>query len=192
MSAVERRSSREYVDIRVESDGRRFKGFAIVFNSRSLDLGGFVELIAPEAVDRTMNQGLDVHAFHNHNSDHVLGRRGAGTLLLRKEARGLSVDIDPDSSIGYVSDLLKSVARGDVTGMSFGFRTLADTWDFSVEPYVRTVTDMVFSEVSIVPKPAYPATNVDVAMRSIHEFEQQRQGSRIDWLQKVHRTRLAR
>ncbi len=45
---LERRSALE-----LRADGDRITGHAIVFDSRSRDLGGFVEVIRPQAVDRS-------------------------------------------------------------------------------------------------------------------------------------------
>jgi phage head maturation protease len=44
----ERRTS---VDVRMEVADRRIRGTAIVFNSLSYDLGGFREIIHPQAVE---------------------------------------------------------------------------------------------------------------------------------------------
>src|ERR1044072_3751258 len=95
MDNLERRA---FADCRAEAsdNGRRIMGHAIVFNAQSLDLGGFKEIIAPEAVDRTVTQGLDVHAVFHQDSGVVLGRTRAGTLSMRKDTRGLLVEISPD------------------------------------------------------------------------------------------------
>lgn len=174
-------------------DGRRLKGYAIRFNSRSVDLGGFVEIIAPEAVDRTLNKALDVRALVDHDSGKVIGRTRSGTLALTKDSRGLAVDIEPDDQITYARDIVRAVARGDVSGMSFAFRVPqgGDDWNFEEDVPVRTVLDMTISEVSIVTFPAYPATSVDVAKRSLAAAIKQHGGNRIDWLQRWHRTRIA-
>ena len=39
------------------------KGVAIPFNSPSHDLGGFLEVFAPESVDRTLKENLDVDLY---------------------------------------------------------------------------------------------------------------------------------
>ena len=65
---------------KVEADSsRRIKGYAIVFNSMSLDLGGFREIIMPSAVDRTLSEAMDVRALVDHDSSKVIGRTRAGT-----------------------------------------------------------------------------------------------------------------
>lgn len=166
MDNLERRA---FVECRAEpsENGRKIRGYAIVFGVKSVDLGGFREIIAPEAVDRTLSEGLDVRALVNHDSGQVLGRTRAGTLQLRKDGKGLRIEVEPDDEISYAKDIMRAVARGDVTGMSFGFRTLGDAWDYEEKTPIRTVTDMRISEVSVVTFPAYPQTDVSVAMRSL-------------------------
>jgi len=186
---------RTLAEARVNVDkANRLDGLAIVFNSQSVDLGGFVEEIAPEAVDRTLSSGADVRALVDHDAAKILGRTRAGTLTLRKETRGLRVRIDADPAISYVSDLLRSVDRGDVSGMSFGFQTLEDDWNFDVTPPLRTIYDMKVREVSVVTFPAYEATNVDVAVRSLRLLQAARgaNGSRLAWLKRWHAIRIAR
>lgn len=181
-------------------DGKRLDGFAIVFNSLSVDLGGFREQIAPEAVDRALNEGSDVRALFDHDPGKVLGRTRAGTLTLRKDSKGLRAVIEPDLEISYARDVVRSVARGDISGMSFGFRVLADSWDYEGKMPLRTVTDMRLSEVSVVSWPAYEATsvqaralfNLDEAVRSLEAFRARYSNNRLEWLKKLHKTRLAR
>lgn len=180
----------EAVRMDVSTD-RRIRGTAIVFNSLSRDLGGFREIIAPEAVDRTLHEGLDVRALVDHDTGKIIGRTKAGTLLLRKDRQGLRVEIDPPNT-SYARDLLESVERGDISGMSFGFRVLSDEWRLEDEEPVRVVTDMVVSEVSVVGFPAYEMTDVAVAKRSLQQFQAQRTGSRLAYLQRWHKTKLAR
>src|SRR5262245_28609508 len=67
-------------------EGAGFEGHAIVFGKRSLDLGGFQEIIHEGAVNRTLREGYDVRALWNHNSDTPLGRLSAQTLGLRKDS----------------------------------------------------------------------------------------------------------
>ena len=191
MDNLERRA---FVECRAEAsdNGRKIRGYAIVFNSLSQDLGGFKEIIAPEAVDRTLSEGLDVRALVDHDSGKVIGRTRSGTLMLRKDSRGLRIEVEPDPDISYAGDIMRAVARGDVSGMSFGFRTLEDTWDYETEPWTRTVTDMKISEVSIVTFPAYTQTDVSVAQRSLNAARLALTGRSVAFLRRLHRARLAR
>ena len=194
MTHMDNLERRAFAECRAEAsdNGRRIRGYAIRFGSPSVDLGGFIERIAPEAVDRTLNEGLDVRALVDHDSSKVIGRTRAGTLLLRKDSQGLRFDVEPDQEISYARDIMRAVARGDVSGMSFGFRALADDWDREDGMPLRTVTDMKISEVSVVTFPAYQATDVQVAQRSLNAFQQEHSGDRLEWLRKLHKHRSAR
>ena len=111
-------------------------------------------------------------------------------MALRKDKSGLRVDIDPaDTTTGR--DILELVRRGDITGMSFAFRTLTDEWRMEDGEAIREVHDMTISEVSIVSFPAYQQTSVEVAQRSLRAFKETAKGRSIDWLRKVHRQRMA-
>lgn len=186
----ERRMSAES---RMEVADRRIRGTAIVFQSPSLDLGGFREIIHPQAVDRTLREGIDVRALVDHESSKVMGRVTAGTLLLRKTPKGLMIENDPPDT-SYARDLLVSIDRRDVTGMSFGFRVPkgGDDWRQEDGEIIRDVFDMHVSEVSFVTFPAYEATDAREAQRSLDQFQLAHSGSRLEYLRKWHKTRLAR
>jgi HK97 family phage prohead protease len=149
------------------------RGMAIVFNERSQDLGGFVEIIKPEAIQRTLDEGIDLRAFFDHDSSKVLGRQSAGTLRTEATSQGLTVEIDPPS-VTDPPNLMESIQRGDISGMSFSFRTMpnGDDWKREGDRIVRYVTDMRVYEVSVVSMPAYEQTDVEVAMRACWEFQQ--------------------
>jgi HK97 family phage prohead protease len=187
MDDLERRWSGE---IRVDvNNGKKLTGYAIVFNQQSVDLGGFREIILPEAVDRTLSEALDVRALVDHDTGKIIGRTRAGTLTLRKDRKGLRAEIDPaDTTAGR--DILESVRRGDVSGMSFAFRTLTDDWHLEEGQPIREVQDMIVREVSIVTFPAYEQTSIDVAQRSLQAFQSSGRRSSVEWLRKVHRQRL--
>lgn len=157
-------------DIRA-SDSGRLTGYAAVFNSRSVDLGGFVEVIRPGAFARSLREFPDVLALVEHDTNRVLARTTNSTLTIAEDERGLRVDIDP-ADTSYARDILSLVRRGDIWGMSFRFRPFAGgaTLDTSTTPAVRTLTAVQLSEVSIVVNPAYPATDVSVrhAIESAH------------------------
>jgi HK97 family phage prohead protease len=190
MDNLERRA---WAECRAEAsdNGRKIRGYGIVFNALSQDLGGFREIISPDAVDRTLNEGLDVRALVDHDSAKVIGRTRSGTLRLRKDSRGLHIEVEPDEEISYARDIMRAVARGDVSGMSFGFRVMDDEWNYDAKTPVRTVTDMRVSEVSIVTFPAYQQTDVQVAQRSLQQF-QATQVNRLDFLRKMNRNAAAR
>lgn len=160
---------RAFVEARIEPDGRKLNGLALTFHSLSENLGGFRERIAPEFVDRTLREGIDVRALVDHDSAKIIGRLSAGTLTLKKERSGLRAVINPPRT-SYANDIVESVKRGDVSGMSFSFRITpdGDQWDEEDGELVRTLHDGWIREVSIVTFPAYPST--EIAMRSLDAF----------------------
>jgi hypothetical protein len=186
---IERRFAGE---IRVDPSGdRKLTGYAIVFDRKSLDLGGFKEIIHREAIDRTLSEALDVRALVDHDPGRILGRTRAGTLRLRADGHGLAVEIHPPNTTN-ARDIMESVDRGDVTGMSFAFRTLTDDWHMDDGEVIRDVFDMRVHEVSIVSFPAYPDTDVQVAKRALHTFMASQKGKHSKaWWERWQKLRLA-
>jgi hypothetical protein len=193
-------------ETRAEIDStRKIKGTAIVFNKRSLNLGGFFEIIRPEAVDRTLkNTDAEVRALIDHETRLVLGNSKSGTLELKKDKVGLKVSIDTPAT-SYAKDLVEVIDRRDVHGMSFRFRVMpdGDEWEFLPDgTLVRFVNDMEFDEVSVVTFPAYDATDVTIASREITvdatvarrslDAFMARQGNNVDWLRRYTKLKETR
>lgn len=148
---------------RREGEPAKITGHAAVFNLLSEDLGGFRERVTPGCFTDTISTD-DIRALFNHDPSIVLGRNRAGTLKLREDERGLAFDIElPDTQAGR--DLVTSIERGDVSGNSFGFRTLTDEWAMEDGESVRTLVKVRLFDVSPATFPAYPQT--DLALRSL-------------------------
>lgn len=162
----ERRFAVGSVELRaVDADAAPIaEGYAAVFGRRSLDLGGFTEVIDPAAFTKTVREA-DVVALWNHDDNALLGRVTSGTLRLSIDEHGLRYDVDlPDTSAGR--DLLALLKRKDVRGSSFGFRTIRDKWDQDEDGLItRTLLEVALIDVSPVARPAYPDT--DAALRSL-------------------------
>lgn len=141
---------------------KKMMGYAAKFNSRSVDLGGFQEVLAPGAFDRALKEQHDVRALIDHDPSKILGRTTSGTLRLEVDSTGLLVENDlPDTQ--PARDLVVSMERGDVTGMSFGFRVMPDGDHWARDEdgiLLRTVHDLELFDVSAVTYPAYPQTEV--------------------------------
>lgn len=154
---IETRGGLLGVEVRSQSEKRTLVGYAAVFNSDA-DIGGYwVERIAPGAFTETIKG--DIRALVGHDSSKIIGRTKSGTLRLSEDAKGLFVEIDvPDTTVG--NDLWVLVDRGDISGMSFGFRATKDTWDETVDPPVRTIQALELFEVSAVVFPAYDDTTI--------------------------------
>jgi uncharacterized protein len=148
-------------------------GYAAVFNeaARIRDtVDGepltFTETIAPGAFASGLaDSSVDPVALAHHDPAQVLGRRSAGTLRLREDLHGLAVEIDPpDTTLGR--DLVESIRRGDLRGMSLGFAPRAGGLEWSSDYTACTVRDAVAAEVSIVTWPAYRGTSVALRSRA--------------------------
>lgn len=149
--------------VREEGKSVRVGGYAAMFNSESVDLGGFTERIAQGAFQSSL--GKDIRALYNHNTSDVLARTSSGTLRLNEDQRGLAFEMDlPDTSIGR--DLAVLIERRDLTGMSFGFAVRNDQWaKVGEKRWLRTLLDVDLFEISPTAFPAYPAT--EVGMRAL-------------------------
>lgn len=132
-------------------------GYGAVFNTSSLPFwGGWREKIDPAAFTRTLKTSIDVVSFFNHNPDHVLGRRGNGTLTLAADERGLAFEVQPPDT-GWARDLLTSIDRGDVHDASFAFRAVRDRWDTDDDGVqMRTLLEVELYEVGPVTMGQYP------------------------------------
>lgn len=141
---------------------RKIVGYAAVFNSRSEDLGGFREIIRPGAFNRNFPDA-DVRALIDHDPSRIIGRTKSGTLTLSVNNKGLIAEVmPPDTTVGR--DISESIKRGDVDGMSFGFRTISDQWSMQDGEVIRELLDVTLDhgDVSFVTYPAYRQTSVAV------------------------------
>jgi len=158
-------------ELRVVSEGEapRIVGYAAVFDELSENLGGFREKIRPGAFKKTVKES-DIRALWNHDSNFVLGRTAADTLELTEDEHGLKIDITPPDT-QWARDLMVSIERGDVSQMSFGFRTIRDEWSNQDDERetIRELIEVRLFDVSPVTFPAYPQT--EVQLRSVLGME---------------------
>lgn len=150
------------LEIRADSDGMTFRGYAAVFDSWSEDLGGFREKIAPGAFTRTLKRDRNLRMFLNHNSDNLLATTRAGTLTLSEDGKGLLAEAKlPNTGLGR--DTAELLRRRDIDSMSFGFSVDMKGQSWSEDGSERTLSDIRLFEVSPVTGwPAYPATSASV------------------------------
>lgn len=100
----------------------------------------------------------DQRFLWSHDTSKVLGRTKNNTLRLFEDELGLRFELDlPDTTLG--DDTYKTIKRGDVDGVSFGFKKEEDEWaDGDVT--LRSITKAKLLEVSAVAFPAYPDSGV--------------------------------
>ena len=158
------------------NESRHVEGYAIVFDSRSEDLG-FYEYIDRGAVSQELVDSCDVFALLNHDDEKVLARsnKGVGSLSLTVDEHGLKYEFDAaDTQLG--NDLLEYLKRGEINTSSFAFYVDptdpdAETWerkDGANYRYIHKIA--LIADVSPVWKAAYSATSV--AQRSIDKCKE--------------------
>ena len=166
-SKLETRVNVTDFEVRETSDGMQFEGYASVFNSRSENLGGFTEFVAPGAFTRSLKSRNDVKLLWNHDSGQVLGSTRAKTMTLVEDARGLKVTATlPNTSLGR--DTAELIRTGIIDSMSFGFNVIKDSWN--TDGNERTLHSVRLFEVSIVAFPAYAGTAGTTNVRSVEKL----------------------
>ncbi|WP_353418123.1 HK97 family phage prohead protease (plasmid) [Staphylococcus delphini] len=158
-------------------DGMVVEGYAIIFDTLSDDLGGFREVISPNALSDV--DVSDVKCLINHDFNRIVGRTQAGTLSLEVDDKGLYFKCYfPNTS--YARDIYENIKAGNVNQCSF-FYTLpiqddtARIWSKVNGEYVQTINKIdKLIEVSIVTMPAYQNTSVVVGQRGkgLDKFKQ--------------------
>ncbi len=162
-------------DITIELSERIVSGYAIRFMEESVDLGGFIERIHPEAISIDQIRNSDIFALFNHEDGMVLGRTGAGTLKLDLREDGLYYEINVPNTVAG-NELLEHITRGEMYGTSFAFSLPSDgsgeVWSKGEDGNIyRDITNIEFIfEISPVFTPAYPTTTVSA--RSLEKIQE--------------------
>ena len=149
----------------VRAAGRKLAGYAATFGTPA-DIEGFVETIRRGAFTDTLDRKNDVLALVDHDPSRLLARTRSGSLRLSEDARGLAFELDvPPTTLG--NDILAMAERGDLGGMSFGFRVTSENWP---DKRTRELRAVELLEISIVHAfPAYEGTSVHARNRSASE-----------------------
>ena len=143
-------------------------GLAVAYNSASHPMYDFVkrqkyrEIILHGAIDF---DNKDIRCLFAHDTKYILGRTKNNTLKLENRDDGLYFSVDIPSTT-WATDLSKSVKRGDIDKMSFGFyplqsRLLDDELTIAKHGMpIKYLSKLHLVEISIVSSPAYNKTNV--------------------------------
>jgi hypothetical protein len=168
-------------ELRANPDTGTIDGTAIIFNQESRLLGGqFREIIKSEAVSESLLSNSEITMFYNHNQDNgVLAKykRGAGTLKIFKDERGVHFSFKPRANSALAQEVKSAIEAGDLEYCSFGF-TLEpqkgnDTWSKRSDgTYLREIRNFTsLFDFSIVVNPAYLQTSVST--RGLEDFKEQ-------------------
>lgn len=165
LSKMETRFNTVEFELREDSDGMTFEGYAAMFDSPSEPLP-FIERIVPGAFIRSLKARNDVKMLWNHDTSSILGSTRAGTLDLVEDSRGLKVrNLLPDTGAGRDASVL--IERGDASAMSFGFSVPKGGDEWNSQGTERTLKEIRLHEVSIVAYPAYTATAGTTMVRGL-------------------------
>jgi HK97 family phage prohead protease len=137
-----------------ENEGKRIIEAVIPFNRKSVDLGGFKEIITETAFRKTLNDGANVYAYYNHDDSKILGSTASETLELRNGKDGLCCKLYLGNT-SYSNDLWEIINRGDCNTLSFGFIP----HEVENRGNLRYLKSVQLKEVSFgVSQPAYEET----------------------------------
>jgi len=153
------------IRIATGADGSKtLSGYAIIWDSPSVDLGGFNEVCSPGMCTRTLKENPDVLLLRDHNPSQLLGRTSAGTLTLTQDSKGLAFTATlPNTAIA--ADTVENIRLGNLDACSFGFNVPdgGDKWTTTPDgSIVRTLLDINLAEISVTSFAAYPATSVSL------------------------------
>ena len=145
-------------------------GYAAIWGAKATELRWFTEEIRKGAFTESLTK-RDQVALAHHDWSKPLARRSAGSLKLSEDEKGLKVEFAlPDTSDGR--DLDVNIRNGNVKGFSFGMAVEGEEWSFAKgkgELDHRAVTKADLYEVSPVTMPAYDASLLSMAQRSLEK-----------------------
>lgn len=185
-AALERRMTTGACEARSKGSKTYVEGYAAVFERRSGNLGGFVEVVKPTAFNKTMREA-DVRALWNHDPSLVLGRNKAGTLDLSRDEKGLYYRaMMPNTT--YARNLFELLERGDITQSSFTFFKVQDDWELvnmdGGDFPQRSLMEVGLVDVSPVTFPAYEDATSGPARRAAFEGLARRSDIALDFFEK--------
>jgi len=167
--ADERRIAYTTLDLRQADNGTTLYGYAAVFDSPSEPMP-FVEYVKRGAFTKTIKDGADVRLLIDHEGV-PLARTKSGTLRLSEDERGLAVEAELDPMNPDAARVISAMKRGDLSQMSFAFRTIKDSW--SDDRAVRELREVQLYDVSVVTFPAYEQTVAEIRGRLLQTEESQ-------------------
>jgi HK97 family phage prohead protease len=149
------------------------EGYFVVFGVETELFPGAFEEIAPQALDKTMDN--DIRALTNHNTTLVLGRNKNDTAKFNLDKTGLfsSITINPKDSDAVNTHA--RVERGDVSQCSFGFNIVKEEVEERADGTIKwLITEIDLHEVSVCTFPAYEQTGVQARHADFEQRQEQR------------------
>lgn len=173
------------VEVRADGDGKIVvEGYAAVFDQPT-DIGGvFTEVVARGAFRSALARGDDVEFLINHGGL-PLARSTAGNLTMREDDHGLHIRAELDPTDPDVQRIVPKMRAKMLDQMSFAFQATGQRWDSPADgPDVRTITDVMLFDVSVVNRGAYPQT--EIALRNRDDAKARAEEERKEAERKQH------
>lgn len=156
--------TRELSNIEVDDKERIIKGTAIKFDTYSVNLGGFKEVILRSALDGLQYTNGVLYAVYNHDFNKPLGSTKAGNLKINIDDEGLHFELKMNNT-SYANDLYENIKTGVVGGCSFSMlinesciRTRGSEEGLKI---VEVHKILELKEITITAIPAYLDTSVE-------------------------------
>jgi HK97 family phage prohead protease len=162
-----------------EDTGGIVEGYAIVYGEETNVGGWFRETIKRGALDGANLKDVPFFIHHQRNKIPLARSRNNNansTLQLRTDDRGLYFRAELDLENNSEARALHSaVKRGDITGMSFAFTVLEETWrdknqDIPLREVVRF--DRIF-EISALSTPQYQGSDINARSEALDSADKQ-------------------
>ena len=120
----------------------------------------FVEKIAKGAFSRAIQSATrDIDFLAEHKSKLLLASTRNNSLKLTENEQGLFMEAAITPTWG--KDYYELIDSGILRNMSFGFRTIKDSWKLlESNLYERTIEELELFEVSVVRDPAYSQSTI--------------------------------
>ena len=120
----------------------------------------FKERIKPGAFKRAIeNRQMDIDFLAEHDANKMLASTRNNSLSLKEDEDGVYMEARI-SETSYGRDYFTLISDGLVRSMSFGFRSLKDSWTVENGFNIRTVEELELYEISAVKNPAYLQSSI--------------------------------
>ncbi|MPZ69727.1 MAG: hypothetical protein GEU71_09375 [Actinobacteria bacterium] len=113
----------------------------------------------------SMRRGVPVLLDHAEGVEY--GHSRSGSLQFSQDETGLRYAVGLDTEVEGVPALLAEIESGAITGVSLGWGSRGERWNFATTPALLTVTRATVDELSFAREPRAPGTSVEI-LRATH------------------------
>ncbi|WP_044783442.1 phage major capsid protein [Bacillus thuringiensis] len=120
----------------------------------------FKEKISRGAFKRAIEKAKEIHFLAEHDNSKILASTRNDSLKLSEDANGLYMSATV-ALTSWGKDYYELIKSGILKNMSFGFRSIKDSWKKTTQGYFeRTIHELELFEVSVVKDPAYSQSSI--------------------------------